>query len=156
MARSELPHKQNMIKIYPYIVVLIRFIVGGVFIVASYDKILDPGNFAREISNYHVIPFGLENTIAIILPWVELFIGIGLIGGVFIKANSILTGTLLLIFNVLVFQAMVRGFNIECGCGLKEGQMVGYGKLIENFLLLVGCFVIFKSKNKLLYAKAFQ
>ena len=72
MARSELPHKQNMIKTYPYIVVLIRFIVGGVFIVASYDKILDPGNFAREISNYHVIPFGLENTIAIILPWVCL------------------------------------------------------------------------------------
>ena len=30
---------------------------------------------------------------------------------------------------------MVRGFNIECGCGLKEGQMVGYGKLFENFLL---------------------
>ena len=57
MARSELPHKQNMIKTYPYIVVLIRFIVG-VFIVASYDKILDPGNFAREISNYHFIPFG--------------------------------------------------------------------------------------------------
>jgi uncharacterized membrane protein YphA (DoxX/SURF4 family) len=145
-----------MIKTYPYIVVLIRFIVGGVFIVASYDKILDPENFAREISNYHVIPFGLENTIAIILPWVELLIGIGLIGGVFVKANSILTGTLLLIFNVLVFQAMVRGFNIECGCGLKERQMVGYGKLIENFLLLVGCCVIYKSKNKLLYAKAFQ
>ena len=37
-----------MIKTYPYIVVLIRFIVGGVFIVASYDKILDPGNFAYK------------------------------------------------------------------------------------------------------------
>ena len=74
-----------MIKTYPYIVVLIRFIVGGVFIVASYDKILDPGNFARKISNYHVIPLGLENAIAIILPWVELFIGIGLIGSVLSK-----------------------------------------------------------------------
>ena len=145
-----------MNKIYPYMDVLIRFIIGGVFIWASYDKIIDPSKFSREISNYHIVPFGLENSIAIILPWLELIIGIGLITGIYINANSLIVGILLIVFNILVFQAMSRGFNIECGCGLKEGQMVGYGKLFENFLLLVGCIFVFKTKNHIMYVKKFQ
>ena len=84
-----------MNKIYPYMDFLIRFIIGSVFIWASYDKIIDPGKFAREISNYHVVPFRLENTIAIILPWIELFIGVGLVTGIYINANSLITASLL-------------------------------------------------------------
>ena len=145
-----------MNKIYPYIDVLIRFIIGAIFIWASYDKIIDPGKFAREISNYRIIPFGLENIIAITLPWIELFIGFGLIAGLYINANSFIAGVLLLLFNILVFQAMVRGFNIECGCGLKEGQMVGYGKLFENFLLLAGCVFVLKTKEHIMYVEKFQ
>ena len=147
---------KHMIRFYPYFVVLFRIIIGIVFVYASIDKIIDPAKFARNISNYHIVPFGLENIIAIILPWLELLIGMGLILGLYVDGGTFISAILLIIFNLLVMQAMIRGYNIECGCGLKEGQMVGYGKLIENFLLLVGCFVIFKSKNKLLYAKAFQ
>ena len=51
---------------------------------------------------------------------------------------------------------MVRGINIECGCGLKEGQMVGYRKQFKNFMFLVGCTFIFISKNRIFYAKTFQ
>ena len=76
--------------------VLFRFMIGGVFIWACHDKIIDPSKFAREISNYHVIPFGLENTIAIFLPWLELFIGVGLIAGFYINANALLSGSCLL------------------------------------------------------------
>ena len=135
---------------------LIRCIIGIVFLWACYSKILDPGNFSREIANYHAVPFGLENTIAIILPWVELFIGIGLIAGIYINANAFLSGFLLILFNLLVFQAMIRGFNIECGCGLKEGQMVGYGKLFENFLLLIGSFFVFRNKDRTMYFSDLQ
>ena len=35
---------------------------------------------------------------------------------------------------------MFRGFNIECGCGLKEGQMVGWGKIFENTLYFFGSY----------------
>lgn len=135
---------------------LIRCIIGIVFLWACYSKILDPGNFSREIANYHAVPFGLENTIAIILPWVELFIGIGLIAGIYINANAFLSGFLLILFNLLVFQAMIRGFNIECGCGLKEGQMVGYGKLFENFLLLIGSIFVFRNKDRTMYFSDLQ
>ena len=126
-----------------------RLVLGIVFVYASYDKILDPSKFARDISNYHFVPFGLENTVAIILPWLELFIGIGIILGIYIDGNTLLSAFLLLLFNFLIFQAMVRGFNIECGCGLKEGELVGWRKLIENFTLFGGACLILLSKKRI-------
>ena len=136
-------------KIYPYLELFCRIIIGGVFLWASVDKIIDPSKFSREISNYHIIPFGLENLIAIALPWLELMIGIGLILGFYINANTIIAGFLLVIFNVLVFQAMMRGFNIECGCGLKEGDLVGWRKIFEDIVFLLGAYLVYKRKTKL-------
>ena len=138
-----------MNKIYPVFIYTMRLVLGIVFIYASYDKILDPSKFARDISNYHFVPFGLENTVAIILPWLELFIGIGIILGIYIDGNTLLSAFLLLLFNFLIFQAMVRGFNIECGCGLKEGELVGWRKLIENFTLFGGACLILLSKKRI-------
>ncbi len=130
-----------------YVIVSMRLILGTVFLWASFDKILDPASFAKNISNYHVVPFGLENTIAILLPWLEFLIGSGMILGIMVDGSVMISSFLLLIFNILITQAIIRGFNIECGCGLKEGQMVGVGKILENFALL-GIAYILALKNK--------
>tara|TARA_Y100001970_G_scaffold233788_1_gene291633 strand:+ start:993 stop:1445 length:453 start_codon:yes stop_codon:yes gene_type:complete len=125
-----------------YFIVSLRLILGTVFLWASFDKILDPASFAKNISNYHVVPFGLENTIAIILPWLEFLIGTGMILGIMVDGSIMISSFLLLIFNILITQAIIRGFNIECGCGLKEGQMVGVGKILENFALLGMAYIL--------------
>ena len=125
-----------------YVIVSMRLILGTVFLWASFDKILDPASFAKNISNYHVVPFGLENTIAIILPWLEFLIGSGMILGIMVDGSVMISSFLLLIFNILIAQAIIRGFNIECGCGLKEGQMVGVGKILENFILLGIAYIL--------------
>ena len=131
-----------MNKINPVLILLIRVILGLVFIYASYDKILDPGKFARDIANYHIIPFGLENSIAIILPWIELLIGLGIILGIFLDGSVFLSGGFLVLFILMIFQAMMRGFNIECGCGLKEGEMVGWSKILENIVFLGASYIL--------------
>ena len=123
--------------------ILFRIVVGTVFIWASFDKIIDPEKFARNISNYHIVPYGLENTIAIILPWLELLIGSGLILGVLVDGSVLISVFLLFLFNILIAQAILRGFNIECGCGLKDGQMVGFGKIFENFILIIMASLLF-------------
>ncbi len=140
---------KRMNKIYPWLILVIRIILGAIFLIASYDKILDPGQFARSIDNYHIIPFGLENSIAIILPWLELLIGLGLIIGVMVDGASGITGSLLILFIVLILQAILRGFNIECGCGLKEGEMVGWSKILENFVFLLATWMIYNRPIKL-------
>ena len=139
-----------MNKINPYLILLIRCLLGLVFVYASYDKILDPGKFARDIANYHIVPFGLENSIAIILPWLELLIGAGIILGIFLDGSVVLSGSFLILFIVMIFQAMMRGFNIECGCGLKEGEMVGWSKILENIVFLGASYIVFYSRKRVL------
>ena len=139
-----------MNRLNEYLVVIIRMILGIIFLWASFDKIIDPAQFARSISNYHILPLGLENSVAIILPWLEFFIGSGLILGIMVDGATIITSFLLIIFNIMITQAIMRGFNIDCGCGLKDGQLVGIEKVLENFVLLGGSYILFIRKNRLL------
>ena len=138
-----------MNRLNEYLVVIIRIILGTVFLWASFDKINDPAQFARSISNYHIVPFGLENSISIILPWLEFFIGSGLILGIMVDGATIISTFLLVIFNIMIAQAFMRGFNIDCGCGLKDGQLVGIEKILENFVLLGGAYILYIRKVRL-------
>ncbi|MAV71203.1 MAG: hypothetical protein CMG04_10955 [Candidatus Marinimicrobia bacterium] len=133
-----------------YLLLLARILLGVMWVLAGVEKIADPSQFSRDISNYHLLPFGIENTVAIILPWLELFIGLSLIFGLYISSASLISGVLMLVFVIFIAQAMVRGFNIECGCGLKEGQMVGWGKIFENLLYFLGSYFILIRKEKTL------
>ena len=133
-----------------YLTLIFRIVVGVIFLWASFDKIIDPAKFARDISNYHIVPLGLENTIALILPWLEFFIGTGLILGVMVDGSIIISSVLLITFNIMIAQAMARGFNIDCGCGLKEGQLVGFEKLIENFIFILFSYFVYVRKEKFL------
>ena len=131
-----------------YLIVTTRIILGAVFLWASFGKILEPGDFARSISNYHIVPFGIENILALILPWLELLIGMGLILGIMFDGSVQISAILLIMFILMIGQAMLRGFNIECGCGLKEGEMIGLNKILENIVFLGGAYIVMQRKKR--------
>ena len=98
----------------------IRIIMGIVFIYASYSKILDPATFSQNIHNYGVTPLFIENIIALTLPWVELFIGLGIIFGIKYDSCLDISIFLMILFIILISQAYLRGKSIDCGCFLNE------------------------------------
>ena len=98
----------------------IRLIMGVVFIYASYSKIIDPASFSQNIHNYGVTPIFIENIIALTLPWLELFIGFGLIFNIKYDACVNISIFLILFFILLISQAYIRGKSIDCGCFLNE------------------------------------
>ena len=112
---------------------LARFILGVVFIYASLDKIADPIAFSDNIDNYHISPISINNLAALILPWVELIIGLSLITGVFLDGASILTIGLLVFFIFIITQAYMRGISLNCGC-FKTGADPGLGDLKQEML----------------------
>ena len=95
---------------------LSRFILGIIFIYASIDKIIDPTKFSDTIDNYHITPYFLNNLSALIIPWIELLIGLCLLLGVFLNASSFIAILLLIFFIFIITQALIRGININCGC----------------------------------------
>lgn len=93
-----------------------RLILGAIFIYASIDKIVHPEAFAKAVYNYQVLPDVLINVAAIVLPWLELFVGVALILRVWLPGAAFMSSLLLLIFfGVLVFN-LARGLDIHCGC----------------------------------------
>jgi len=130
------------------IVLIARILIGGILIYASINKIVDSEGFARSIDNYHILPFGLENSMAVILPWLELTIGICLILGVFVDGAAFLVIIMMTVFIFAITYAILSGFNIECGCGLKPGELVGIQKIIEDVTYLILAWTILKRPNR--------
>lgn len=123
----------------------LRIIFASLFIFSGGTKISVPEEFAVSISNYRLLPIELVNFFAIIIPWIEIITGILLLFGFFIKENSFILTFLLGVFTIMVFIAMIRGLNIECGCfGTKGGQKVGLLKIFENLIYLVIGILIYK------------
>jgi len=122
------------------IALLCRVILGVILIYASIDKIVHPAEFAKAIGNYNVLPFGLENLLGIVLPILELLVGICLVFGIMLDGSAIITAGMMTVFIIALSQAMIRGIDINCGCFKvtveNGGHQVGIRRIIEDFLFL--------------------
>ena len=79
------------------------------------------GSFFRGVNNYQILPDVLINLTAIVLPWLELLLGIALVSGVCLPGAAFLCNLLLItFFGALVFN-LARGLDIHCGC-FSAGQ----------------------------------
>ena len=125
-----------------------RLILGGVFVYASFDKILHPHEFAEVVYNYQILPDALVNLTAILLPWLELCAGVFLILGLFVRGAIFTCNVLLAVFLVALAFNLARGLDIDCGCFSSsvgpstEGSMILY-LLRDAFLLAMGLFIFF-------------
>ena len=123
----------------------LRLIVGGIFIYASLDKIADPYTFSKAISSYKFSSLlglsALDNILALILPWLELVLGLFLILGIYTDEVINFIILLMVFFTVMLSQAYFRGLNLEdCGCGLNNST-IGMD-IIRDFVLLFICLLI--------------
>ncbi len=130
------------------LVLIARLILGAILIYSSIDKIADPANFARDIRNYSVPILGLDNLMAMVLPWLELIAGLALLSGIMLDGAAMVTMLMMSIFIVAISQAMLRGIDIECGCGLKDGEMIGGQKIIEDLIYFALALVIYHRRGK--------
>jgi uncharacterized membrane protein YphA (DoxX/SURF4 family) len=132
----------------------IRLLLGGVFLVASLDKIYNPAGFAQAVYNHQILPDGLVNLVAIVLPWLELLLGLCLLGGVWLPGAVTLTSGLLMIFlGALVFN-MSRGLDVHCGCfGTGSAGPITIWTLARDasFLVMAGylfCRLVARGEDK--------
>ena len=133
------------------LVILCRLVLGGFFIYESLDKIANTAYFAKAIGNYHVLPFGLENLLALFLPWLELITGILLIAGIMVDGATILIISMNIVFIFAISQALARGISIECGCfsvSTEGGSNIGFQTILRDFVYLIMAFIIFYRQDK--------
>ncbi len=126
-----------------YLELLVRFLVGGTFVYASLDKILDPAAFAQAVYHYRILGADLLHPMALLLPWLELVAGLAMIIGLARRGAALLIGVMVLVFMVAIVSALARDLDISCGCFHTEGgHVVGMSLLLRDLALLAGAVVL--------------
>lgn len=85
---------------------------------SGYFKLIQPyQNFAVTIEVYDLLNPSTTQLVAQVLPWIEVFTGVFLIAGIWIKLSLISAWLMFLTFIAVVGQALVRKIPIHsCGC----------------------------------------
>jgi len=95
---------------------LLRWVLGMIFIYASYHKIADPAAFAKIIYGYGLFPEVSINLTAIIIPFLELVVGLTLISGTYVRSATLILEGMLLAFIFVISVNLIRGHEFDCGC----------------------------------------
>lgn len=122
---------------------IIRILLAAIFIFASLTKISNPYEFAISIYSYQIVPKVFINFLALFIPWLELFVGFGLLFNYKLKANLIIYFSLMFVFTLGVFIALLKGLNIDCGCFGEGSEKVGLKKIGENVLIMIGAIILY-------------
>ena len=84
----------------------VRLLLGGYFIHTGINKVIDPVAFLKMIRLYEMMPENppvLLNSIAAVLPWLEIWCGLLLVLGIFVRGSALLILLMLIGFTTAVF-----------------------------------------------------
>jgi putative oxidoreductase len=131
---------------------LLALAVGGVFLYACWEKILEPRQFAAIVYRYQVIGpnatvgFLPANLLTVTLPWLELVVGLVLLSGFWRREAALVAGALLILFLAAVGIATAQGIDLQnCGCfSVSEhgGRAAGLMLVVGDLALLAACTVL--------------
>ena len=115
----------------------LEVILGGLFFYAGLQKVLHPYEFAEAVLAYQLLPESLVGLAVAGLPWLEIAAGLCLVAGLKRRSCLLLLTGLVAIFLVVILITMARGLSIDCGCGLFFQRQVGWGRCVEDAVLLI-------------------
>ena len=139
----------------PRVQLVVRYLLGLMFVYASLDKIADPAGFARIVYQWQTAGPIPSNLVAVILPWIELLAGLLLIAGVWKREAAAVVAVLLVVFIAAAVGVLVRGIDVDnCGCTSVAAAStapawppdwmrgVGWFLVARNLVLLAGALVL--------------
>ncbi len=122
---------------------LARLVVGGMFVWMGFNKIAEPAEFLKLIRLYNIVPEGMPwllNSMAALLPWLEVFCGLLLLAGIAVRGVFLIVLVLLTVFTAaIISRAMgiyhagdiaICAIKFDCGCG--SGEVYICRKVPEN------------------------
>jgi uncharacterized membrane protein YphA (DoxX/SURF4 family) len=98
-------------------ILVFRLILAGFFLTSAYGKLVDIERYSVDaVYNFGILPMFLERPFGLIMPFIELLCGLGLLFGVLTRLSAL--GIALMSLSFFIAKAIVlsQGRSIECGC----------------------------------------
>lgn len=133
--------------------------LAGLFLLAAYNKLMPPNGpqlFSASVQAFKLpLPDFMTRLATSATPWVELIAAVLLLRGVWSRAAATILALLLVLFIVLIAQALGRGLNVECGCFGKLSPFcsgpLGACNLVQNTVMLGAALLIALTPRHRLY-----
>jgi putative oxidoreductase len=124
---------------------VIAVLIGALFVYAGAVKVIDPVAFARDIDNYKMLPWKVGVSLALYLPWLEIFCGLALITRIFFRGSVFIVTSLMSVFIIASVVAKARGLDVSCGCFGHASTYLNFSwHLVLDFVLLGGLLLLWK------------
>lgn len=125
----------------PLLPTVIAFGFAVLFVAAASHKLSVRGRFEAILRDYRLLPDFLVRPIALLMPAIELTLGLGWISGLSARATALASAVLLTTYALAMTINLVRGrIYIECGCGFGtstgEEQALSSSLVARNILLI--------------------
>jgi len=131
-------------EILSWIAFAFRACIGILFLYAGITKAGDPAGFAVAIGNYQILPQWAVNPAAIILPWLEILLGITLLLGFWVEGGSLIAAVLFCVFSLALAFNLIRGLDISCGCFSASPKKINWLYFLRDMgLMLMSVFIFF-------------
>ena len=142
---------------------LMRLVVGGVFIFSGFSKGVDPWGGYYKVNDYlQAMGMGQWSDaalfIAVALAAVEFMLGIAIAFGAYRRSAPVLALVLLLVMTPLTLWIAVTGAVPDCGCFGDALHLSGWATFGKNLLLLFGVIwlLLFNKTLRGVYGPAVQ
>ena len=121
---------------------LARIAIGLVLCLSGFIKLTEPyQNFLYDIQQYSLFSSGVETFIAQTVPWVEFFVGVFLLLGLWIRVIVPCAFLIFVSFVLIILQALLKGISLDsCGC---FGEMIAVPSRVMMLFDLVVCVFLF-------------
>ena len=141
----------------PYLIPLLRLVLGGIFITASVGKLAFPAAEAEIVEIYAGIflwlPYKTVKIYMVVLPWLELLLGTFLILGLFLRACGLACLFVILSFigaNAVLFRGAI-GAHRECPACFGTLYVLSYqlALIIDIIMLLIAVLILLSHSRSL-------
>jgi uncharacterized membrane protein YphA (DoxX/SURF4 family) len=132
---------------------LLRLLLGAMFLFSGAVKAIDPEAFGTVVARYGLLPDVLVPYPAMVMPYLELIVGLCLAAGFRVRAASLTAAGMMFLFAVSISINAANGETFRCGCleldrlGIGIGETVGM-HLVARDLLLMGLFILLINVKK--------
>jgi putative oxidoreductase len=100
-----------------YLILVLRLLLAGTFLLSSFGKLVDIEAYSVDaVYNFGVLPIALARPVGLVMPFIELACGLGLLFGVLTRISALGIGLMSLAFFVVKLIVLSQGRHINCGC----------------------------------------
>jgi uncharacterized membrane protein YphA (DoxX/SURF4 family) len=138
------------------LLLVLRLALGVTMLWAGLSKVSETALFALTVRAYDVLPQELVHGFAIVVPWIEILLGICLVVGFWVRGSGLASAVLLASFGVAIGVNLFREADITCGCfGLDGAAGSLTDALIRDILMIVASVILYCKSSRILSVDLF-